>query len=170
MPDQYTSAVYHVASPGRVPPGKLVHVVDHPDSTADIYFHPLHVRSDLVWDFNWVSRHQIGHGLWRQRWTDDGRMLQPAEGHCIAISRWEIVPASEMPRRLTVMPVEEKGSCIWLIKEGRCTIAMRDAMNQMLERIAGDGLWLQQWFDVRELSSAPAPAPTLVPSALSLGA
>jgi hypothetical protein len=169
MPDQYTSAVYHIAQPGRVLPA-LVHVEDQPDATADIYFHPLHVRSALVWDFNWVTRHQIGHGLWRQRWTDDGRMLQPAEGRCIAISRWEIIPARAMPRTTTVVPVEEHGSCIWLIKEGQCTTAMRDAMNQMLERIAGDGLWLQQWFDKRKLSSAPALPPVPFPPVVSLRA
>lgn len=170
MPDQYTSAVYHIAQWGQMPPGKLVHVEDRPDGNADCYLHPLHVRADLVWDLNWITRHMVGYGLWRQRWTDDGRMLEPAKGLGFTESRWEIVPAAAMPADRTVVTVEEEGSTTWLIREGYCTRELRDAKNQMLERISGDGLWLQTWYDVHELRPPYAPDPLIQPPAVLLQA
>ncbi|MET8818518.1 hypothetical protein [Streptomyces rochei] len=161
MSDQCTSAVYHLAQPGRLPSGRLVHVEDRPGALADIYLHTLHVREPLLWELNWITRHQVGNGLWQQRWTQDGRMQEPAKGLGLAVSRWEIVPDSAMPRGRAVMPVEEDGSCIWLIRAGYCTVSVRDAMNGMLERIAGDGLWLQRWEDRRGRWSASHPEPVL---------
>lgn len=145
--EEHPSAVYHLAGPGQIKPGRLVYVDDREDSTSDIYLHHLHVRSDLVWELNWLTRHQVGDGLWRQRWTNPGRMQEPPEGLGIAVSRWEIVPKSDMPRGRTVFPAEQDGSCIWKIRSGCCTGEMRDEMNRMLERIAGDGLWLQSWYE-----------------------
>lgn len=168
MPNQSTSAVYHIAQPGRIPRGELIHVDDCPGAMADIHLHPLHVRSWLVWDLNWVTRHQVGYGLWRQRWTHEGRMQEPVEGLGIAVSRWEIVPASAMPRERAVMAVEDEGSCVWLVREGQCTRDMRDAMNGMLERIAGDGLWLQRWYEHREVPPEPMRGPLLLPPAVPM--
>ena len=165
MPDQARSAVYHIGLRDRVPPGRLVHVEDHPGGWADIYLHALHVRNPLVWQINWKTRHQVGYGLWRQRWTDDGRMEQPAQGLGIAISAWEIVPARKMPSGYYVFPVEQAGSCIWLIRAGFCTAALVDEMNMMLDRIAGDGLWLQGWYERPRESAVPSPMPLLSPVA-----
>lgn len=170
MSDQYTSAAYHPARLGRMTPGRLVHVEDRPGALAGIYFHPLHVRSWLLWDLNRLTRHHVGYGLWRQAGTREGRMQEPAQGLGIAVSRWEIVPAAAMPRRRAVMPVEEEGSCVWLIREGQCTRDLRDAMNAMLERMAGDGLWLQHWYDGRHLPPAPTRGPRHAPSAVPLSA
>lgn len=167
MTDQNTSAVYHVAQLGQLPPGKLVHVEDRPGGVVDIYLHPLHARGELVWDFAWLMRHQVGNGLWRQRWTTDGRMTKPAQGYGIAESRWEIVPARSIPRGVTVVPIEEPGSCVWLIRSGYCTRAMRDAMNEMLARIVGDGLWIQCWGQGDERRQV-AVAPPLRSPALAL--
>lgn len=167
MTDQHTSAVYHVAQLGQLAPGQLIHVEDRPGGVVDIYLHPLHARSELVWDFAWLMRHQVGNGLWRQRWTTDGRMAKPAQGYGIAESRWEIVPARSMPRGVTVVPIEEPGSCVWLIRSGYCTRAMRDAMNEMLERIVGDGLWIQCWGREDERRQV-AVAPPLRSPALAL--
>lgn len=168
MPDHHTSVVYHLAQPGQFPPGRLIHAQDRPGAIADVYLHPLHVRSDLVWDLNWLNRQQVGYGLWRQRWTAGGRMLEPAEGLGYAESRWEIVPAAAMPRGRTVVPVEEEGGCTWLIRAGYCTAAARDEMNGLLARIAGDGLWLQHWYSGDEGRPWPDAAPPLQPPALSL--
>ncbi|MEW2567698.1 hypothetical protein [Streptomyces sp. NPDC047070] len=137
---------------------------------ADIFLHPLHVRERLAWDFNWLTRHQVGDGLWQQNWTHEGRMQEPAEGLNVAVSRWEIVPAIAMPSDRVVVAIEEEGSCIWLIREGYCTHALRDAMNVMLERIAGDGLWLQYWYECRWRRSAQALGPALPSPSLALPA
>lgn len=145
MSHQYQSAVYHLDLSGRIPPGRVIYVEDHPGGLADIYVHPFHVRQQLLWDLNWTLRHQVGYGLWRQNWTHRGRMQHPAEGLGVAASVWEIVPADEMPRDRYVFPVEEDGSCVWLIRSGSCTITFLDEMNRMSDRIAGDGLWLQDW-------------------------
>lgn len=166
MPHQ-TSAVYHLDFAGRIPPGRTLGVEDHKGGTADIFLHPLHAREPLVWGLNWVTRHQVGYGLWRQRWTDDERMKRAARGLGVAVSRWEIVPRREMPRDRYVFPVEQEGSCIWLIRSGCCTVDLRDDMNVMLERIAGDGLWEQAWRQGQKPGGA-VPTPVLTPSVLSL--
>lgn len=94
-------------------------------------------------------------------------MQEPVEGLGIAVSRWEIVPARAMPGQCYVAPVEEEGSCIWLVRDGQCTHALRDAMNAILERIAGDGLWLQHWYDrgkpLPTSDATPVPTPPAVP-------
>ncbi|MFJ2515641.1 hypothetical protein ACIPEL_36490 [Streptomyces griseoviridis] len=145
MPTRY-SAVYHRDLAGRIPPGDLVYVEDHEGAWSDIYLHPDHAKSELVHDFNWVTRHQIGSGLWQQNWTHDGRMQEPAEGLGVAISGWEIVPHRRMPSSRSVVPIDQDGSCMWIIREGACSDELCAAMNAMLRRIAGDGLWLQYWY------------------------
>lgn len=154
----HTSAVYHLDFSGRIPPGHLIHIEDRPGGRADIYLHPLHANPSLVSALNWATRHQVGNGLWRQNWTDDGRMQQGAEGLGVAESRWEIVPGSEMPRGKYVFPVEQDRVCVWLIRKGCCTAELRDAMNEKLKRIAGDGLWLQVW------PEPPGPAEDIGPA------
>ncbi|WP_190040355.1 hypothetical protein [Streptomyces fructofermentans] len=150
MQDQHRSATYHLARHDKIPIGSLVHVEDYKGERADIFLHKDHADSRLRAEFNHITSHQIGHGMWRQRWTHEGRMQQPSEGLEIAVSRWEIIPAHRMPSGTILMTVEEKGLCVWLIREGYCTRALRDEMNRMLGRIAGDGLWIQDWYDYDE--------------------
>lgn len=166
--EEHPSAVYRLAGTDLIPPGRLVYVDDRDDATSDIYLHRLHARSELVRELNWLTRHQVGDGLWRQRWTTEGRMQQPAEGRGIAVSRWEIVPAAAMPQDRTAFPTEEDGACIWNIRSGKCTAQLRDEMNRMLERIAGDGLWIQSWYERIESPERQAtPTPLLAPPAVS---
>lgn len=161
MPDQCASAVYHLAQPGQLLQGELVHIEDSPDATANIYLNRFHIRDTLVWDFNWITRHQVGNGLWQQRWSNDGRMQDPPHDLGIAISRWELVPTADMPRGRNLFAVSSHGSCIWLIRSGQCTQAMCDVMNEKLRRIAGDGLWMQRWYEPNEHPPTPLPGPTL---------
>lgn len=162
MPDQYTSATYHLAGRDKIPRDRLVYVEDHEGALARIYLHRLHADSRLRDDFNHITGHQVGHGMWRQNWTHEGRMQLPAQGLGIAVSRWEILPAHCMPSDRVLIPVEEKGLCVWLIREGYCTRALRDEMNRMLERIAGDGLWLQDWREYHEPPISRPAVPVLV--------
>lgn len=145
MPDQPVSVVYHLDILGHIPPGRLVYVDDRDGGVADAYFHRLHARQELVWQLNWIGRHQVGMGLWRQRWTHDGRMQQPSEGRNLNVSRWKIVSPAKLPKGCHVFPTEQDGSCLWLIRRGSCTTDLLREMNGMLERIAGDGLWEQVW-------------------------
>lgn len=170
MPNQYTSALYHLGTAKQIPPGRLVHVEEYEGAWTDIYFHPLHIRNPLIWDLNRVSRHRIGNGLWRHRWIREGRMQQPVEGLGVAVPRWEIVPSSEMPRNRTVFATEEDGACIWNIRAGYCTTDLRDEMNQMLERIVRDGLWLQAWYEWPERPRSSATLAPLTTPAVSLSA
>ncbi|MGW6910226.1 hypothetical protein [Streptomyces sp. NPDC054940] len=164
MPDEQTpvppSAVYHLDFFGRIPPGQLIHVEEGAGGVAYTYFHPLHVREPLVWQLNWIVRHMVGYGLWRQRWTHEGRMQEPTEDLGVAVSRWEFTPGTTLPRDRHVVSVEVDGHNIWLIRAGSCTTALRDAMNQMLDRIAGDGLWYQAW---NEDQGIPERTVTLAP-------
>src|SRR3954468_964599 len=164
MPYEQMTAIFHLDTFGRMPPGRLVYAEDRPGGQADIYFHPLHVREPLVWELNWIARQQVGMGHWRQRWTSDGRMQEAPKGLGIAMSRWEIVSSDRMPKGRHVFPVEEGGSCIWLIRGGSCTAALRDEHNQLLRRIAGDGLWVQAWSGGKEQRPEVLRAPLLAPS------
>jgi len=139
------SAVYHIDFDGRVPRGQVLHVEDHPGGQADIYVHPLHIREPAVWDLNWATRHMVGMEFWRQHWTHEGRMQEPAEGLNLAEAVWKIVPASSMPAGRYAFCLETRGRSIWLIRSGYCTAALRDAHNEMCRRLAGDGLWVQDW-------------------------
>lgn len=162
---QHQSVIYILGMPDHVPPETLVHAQEHPDALAAIYLNPLEIRSPAVWDHNWLTRHHVGHALWRQNWTSgshEGRMQEPPEGHGIAASRWEIVPAHKFPRDTYVFPIEGKRSCVWYMRAGYCTQALVDAMNVVLERIAGDALWLQRWYEYQDRfdgdPNAPAPS------------
>jgi hypothetical protein len=167
MPDEQTpSIVYHLDFAGRIPKGQVIHVDDRPGGQADVYFHPLHVREALVWELNWLSLNHVGLGYWRQRSTHE--MQEDAENLGIAESAWRIVPRSKMPDDRHIFFVEHKGTCVWLIRSGSCTVTVQDAMNNMLRRAAGDGLWEQSWDDGQELPIArpcvPLVAPPLVPT------
>lgn len=154
---------YHLDTLGVRQPGRLIRIDDSPGGNSDVYFHPLHIRAQLVTELNQLGLHQVGHGLWRQRWIAPDRVDQPVEGFDLAESRWEIVPAREMPRRRCIVPIEEDGRCIWHIKAGYCTAALAAEMNQMLERIVGDGLWCQSWPEEQQLTEAWR-APSLAPA------
>jgi len=162
MPEERSTVVYHLDHFGRRQPGRLIRIDDIPGGHSNVYFHPLHIRAQLVHELTQLGLHQVGHGLWRQHWIAPDRVEQPTEGFDLAESRWEIVPAHEMPRRRCIVPIEEDGSCIWHIKAGYCTAALAAEMNQMLERIVGDGLWCQTWPDEQQLTQA-CHSPSLVP-------
>ncbi|MDT0477428.1 hypothetical protein RM863_35430 [Streptomyces sp. DSM 41014] len=73
-------------------------------------------------------------------------MQEPLENLGVAVSAWEIVSPRRMPSIRSVVPIDQEGSCIWIIREGACTRELCAAMNAILQRIAGDGLWLQYWY------------------------
>ncbi|NUP19895.1 MAG: hypothetical protein HOZ81_28205 [Streptomyces sp.] len=153
--------------PDHVPPGTLCHAEEHPDAFVANYINPLEMRSPALWDFNWLTRHNVGHALWTQNWTPDahgGRMQEPPEGRGRAASRWEIVPAHKFPHGTYVIPVENDGSCVWWIRAGFCTQTLVDAMNVVLARIAGDALWLQRWYDYQDRFPVSSDTPVLSPT------
>lgn len=171
MPDEQTpSIVYHLDFAGRIPKGQVIHVDDRPGGQADVYFHPLHVRESLVWELNWLSLNHVGLGYWRQRSTHEGQVHEGAQNLGIAESAWKIVPRSEMPDDRHIFFAELKGTCLWLVRSGYCTVTVQDEMNAMLLRAAGDGLWEQSWEDGQEppiaRPHASLLAPPLVPTSV----
>lgn len=166
MPIQPTSVVYHRDVFGRIPPGRLVYAEEGEGGVVDNYFHPLHIREALVWEMNWLLRQQVGMGLWRPRGHAEGRMQRPAEGRNVCASRWEFVSPNRMPKGLHVFPLEQLKNNVWLIRAGSCSQALYNEMNQLLLRIAGDGLWEQVWDqgpEERHGSAIPALAPSVLP-------
>ncbi|MFI8531042.1 hypothetical protein ACIGMX_12415 [Streptomyces aquilus] len=171
MSDPYQSVIYILGMPDHVPPETLVHAEEHPDALAAVYLNPLEIRSPAVWDHNWLTRHHVGHALWRQNWTPDaheGRMQEPPEGYGIAASRWEIVPAHKFPTDVYVIPLEHDGCCVWHMRAGYVTQTLVDSMNVVLERIAGDALWLQRWYEYRDRFADGPGAPAISPSGAPL--
>lgn len=166
MSDHHRSVVYHLAQPGQLPPGRIAYADERDGAIADVYLHPLHARNPLCRDVNWHHRQLIGYGLWDQRWTNDGRTHAPGPGLGIAIAAWRIVPAHEMPDDCYAFPIEEDGICIWLIRAGYCTAALRDEMNWLLDRVASDGLWLQAWYEHQDPPAAAPRRPQATPPSL----
>ncbi|MFC8365574.1 hypothetical protein ACFUIY_37600 [Streptomyces griseorubiginosus] len=171
MPDEQTpSIVYHLDWAGRIPKGQVIHVDDRPGGQADVYFHPLHVREPLLWELNSLSHNHVGFGYWRQRWTHEGRVQEEAEHLGVAVSAWKIVSPDEMPDDRHIFFIENKGTCLWLVRSGYCTVTVQNQMNAMLLRAAGDGLWEQSWDDGQDLPKprpcVPLVAPPLVPTSV----
>ncbi|MDN3021519.1 hypothetical protein [Streptomyces sp. S.PB5] len=171
MSAQHQSVIYILGMPDHVPPETLVHAEEHPDALAAIYLNPLEIRSQAVWDLNWLVRHHVGHALWRQNWTlgaHEGRMQEPPEGHRFAASRWEIDSARKFPRGVHVVPIEVDGNCVWYIRAGSCTQVLVTEMNVVLERIAGDALWIQRWYAYQDRFPHGAGTPAVSPPGATL--
>jgi hypothetical protein len=86
-------------------------------------------------------------------------MRRPAQGLGFAVSRWERVPGRMLPSGHAVYGVEEDGSGIWLVDEDECSQRVQNDMNDLLFRLAGDGLWIQCWLR-NTRTHIPRPAPT----------
>lgn len=167
MPNQHQSVIYTLGVPDNASPTQLIHVEEHPDALAAVYINPLEMRSPAVWDVNWLTRHQMGHSLWQQSWTADsheGRVQESPQGLRVAVARWEIRPASQMPRGVHVVPVERRGHFVWHIRSGFITQALCDTVNTTFERIVGDALWVQRWHDYQERFASSSPALPTAPS------
>lgn len=168
----YTAQIrvqYRIAEAGEIPDGHSVHIEDQPGSRLKILLHRRHTRGGMLPKaFTRLCSHQVVHGTWRQRWTEDGRMKRPPQGLGLAVSRWEAVPASEMPHGHIVFGVSRGGSCVWLIDDRYCTKQLVDDMNDLLLRLAGDGLWIQVWFWGWPPPAVRTPRPLFTPSATSL--
>jgi hypothetical protein len=158
---------YRVATSGEIRNGRTVDIRDTPDGQAVILLHPGETREPMPAQFTQLSSHHIVHGIWRQRWTDEERMTSPAQGLRVGISRWETAPSAMMPAEQIVVPVEHDRSCVWVIDEAYCTPRLLGDMNDLLLRLAGDGLWIQCWFPRRPRTALGALTP-LAPSAVPL--
>ncbi|MGW3417017.1 hypothetical protein [Streptomyces phaeochromogenes] len=95
-------------------------------------------------------------------------MKRPPQGLGVAVSRWEAVPPRMMPRGHIAFGLSRGGSCIWLIDERYCTKQLQDDMNDLLLRLAGDGLWVQVWFWDWPPGRNQTSRPLLAPSTTSL--
>jgi hypothetical protein len=122
-----TIAVYHLVPPRRMPADRLMYVEDGPGSVVDVYLDSRHMRGRLVWELNWMGRHQD--------WSHH-EPTQSALGLCPAAARWELVPADAMPGGHCVVPIQQGGGRVWLLRDDQCTSALRDAVNGALGCIA----------------------------------
>ncbi len=148
----HISVQYRAATPGELPDGRTVDIQEQPDSQVAVLLAPEHGSQRLADGLTQLSDHQTQHGSWRQSGFAGGRMQLPPQGLLVAVSRWERVPGRMLPADRVVVAVEEEGSCVWLIDEDECTQRLQNDKNDLLLRLAGDGLWLQTWFRRR---SAP---------------
>lgn len=152
---------YRIATRGVIPVGRTVDIQEEPHGqSAVVLFAPGHCRRRLAEGLTRLSCHQTAHGAWRQRWTTDGRMELPPQGHMVAVARWERVPGRMLPSGRSLAVIEEDGGAVWLVDEDECTRQAQNDMNDLLLRLAGDGLWVQYWIQRRPLS-AVGPAPLL---------
>jgi hypothetical protein len=152
---------YRIATRGEIPGDRTADIRDLPGSRAEVLFAPGHIKPRLVAGITRLANHQVVHGSWRQRWTGSSQAAGEAQGFLRGVSRWERIPGRLLPSGRAVVCVEEDGSCVMLVDEDTCTPQLQNAVNDLHLRLAGDGFWIQVWFDRRPLPSALAPAPPL---------
>ena len=157
----YIEVQYQIAARDELPEGRVVDLQDRLGGQAAVLLDSDHCSDRLATAITRLSGHQVVHGIWRQRWTDDGRMNDPAQGLMVAVSRWERVPGHMLPDGRVVVCIEEEGSSVWLVDEDECTMRAQTEMNELLLRLAGDGLWVQHWIRRRPLPADSRPAPQL---------
>lgn len=161
-------AIYKLVDPGVIPDGRTAGIRDRPGGEIEWLLDSSQTREPLRRALTRVTSHCVVHGLWRQRWTDDGRLEEAPEELRMAVLRWETAPPDMLPTGHLVAAIEMKGWCVLAIDERYCTQRLLYDMNDLQLRLAGDGLWLQTW--LRPTSSAvhtPAPrlpAPSLNPA------
>lgn len=161
-------ALYRLAAPGEIPKGRAIRVKDRPGGQIEFLLSPDHTEQPLCDEFDRATKHSVVHGLWRQRWTEDGRLTRPAQGLRLAVLRWEAVPPDMMPTGRLLVTVEDEGWCVHLVDERYCTRQLQGEINDLLLRLAGDGLWVQAWLRRRPFPSAAAPDPLLAPPVIPM--
>lgn len=163
--EPHIQVCYRTEGPGSMRGGCTVDIADRPGGQSTILLASSDCNRLVPQQITALSSHQIVNGQWRQRWTEDGRMRRPAQGLGLAVSRWERVPGRLLPSGHVVYGLEDDGSCIWLVDEDECTQRIQNDMNDLLFRLAGDGLWIQCWLRNTHapsvISAAPA-APLLM--------
>lgn len=144
-----------IAEPGEITNGRVLQIGDAEDGCVDVLVDGEHGTVRLVVQLNQIWAHTIVDGTWRQRWTHDGRMDEPAQGLGLCLSLLERVPSHRLPTGHVAYGIEREGACVWLIDEDECTKELQDDVNDLYLRLAGDGLWIQVWLRKR---------PPLIPS------
>ena len=152
---------YRIAAPGELPDGRIADIQDLPDSQAEVLFAPGHSSQRLVAGITRLASHQVVHGSWRQSWAGSNQARHPAQGLMMAVSRWERIPGRMLPSGRVIVGVEEDGSCVMLVDEDACTPQLQNAVNDLHLRLAGDGFWIQCWFDHWPLPTPTSPTPFL---------
>ncbi|MDK1473692.1 hypothetical protein QNO07_09690 [Streptomyces sp. 549] len=124
---------------------------------ADILLHTDAATPALCASLNRWHHRILSRGLWAQRWDGPaGRLDTPPQHRRIATARWATAPAT-LTAGEACRPVERQAGILWLIRDGEATDALIDQMNRRLERLVGDGLWIQRWHGRRR---TPQPAST----------
>ncbi|MFG2699571.1 hypothetical protein [Streptomyces sp. NPDC048386] len=162
--EQRIQIEYRIADSGELSGGRAIDIRDQPGGRAAVLLDSNECRRRMPVEINKLSTHQIVHGTWRQRWTVEDRMNVPPQGRMLAVSRWERVPGRLLLAGRTVVAVEEAGKCVWLIDDDECTRRLQDEMNDLLLRLAGDGLWIQVWHGRRPRAAGSQGHPLLAPS------
>ncbi|WTA31771.1 hypothetical protein OIA45_39600 [Streptomyces chartreusis] len=143
--------------PGEIPDGRTAGIRDRPGGHIEWLLDSSQAQEPLRRALTRVTAHCVEHGLWRQRWTDDGRLEEPPEELRMAVLRWETVPPDMLPTGRLVVPIEVDSWCVLAVDERYCSQRLLYDMNDLQLRLAGDGLWVQTWL-------RPPPASTHTPA------
>lgn len=155
---------YRIAEAGEISNGRLIQIGDAEGGQVDVLVERGHSGARLFVQMNQVWTHLIVDGPWRQRWTQGGRMDDPAQDLGLFESRWERVSPDRLPDGHAVWAVERAGGCIWLVDKDECSKELHDDVNDLFRRLAGDGLWIQAWLR-KQPPLIPSPrGPLLAPA------
>lgn len=137
---------FQIVPVDQLPPGKTCTVVEV-EGRIVASIGQGHASSALCDDLAHLHRTLTEQGRWVQTPFDGeaNRIEQPAEGRRIARVAWERVAGDVLPAATLAAPVEQDGLLVWLLHEDHVSASLCSEMSGVAERIAGDGLWRQNW-------------------------
>ncbi|MGW2260081.1 hypothetical protein ACWCXE_20025 [Streptomyces sp. NPDC001780] len=109
---------------------------------------PGHATTRLCDELNDRHAHMLGaEGRWGQTWDDDkpDRAADTPQGLGIAEVTWRVAQEGELPTGEVCLPLEAEARFVWVIRPGFGTHRFCAEMTEYLERLTGDGLWVQNW-------------------------
>lgn len=142
MSYEVTEALYRLATDSdKIPVGKVVTVEDEP-GFATVIVKPGHATKEMLAQMTERTRAMLALGQWVRLKCGDSP--DPGQRR-VTESRWELAPASVFPAGFLVLPIEELGRHIWLIRDGEASEQLVAEMSEMLTAMVRAGIWVQKW-------------------------
>ncbi|MFJ9027600.1 hypothetical protein ACIRQP_03590 [Streptomyces sp. NPDC102274] len=138
----------------QIPAGRACRITEDKGALT-VHIRAFHVASHFCDTMN-VLCDQVMEG-WAQTWANDSPMRadEPPTGACLACVSWRIDQTGELPEGVDCFPLEKRGRFTWTIRKGVITDQLCAELNRYMERLVGDGLWVQKWEGAAPLHSRP---------------
>lgn len=156
---------FRIADPHEFPDDRTVHVKELSEGRLEFLLRVGHAWPSVAEQATLYGAHDVVHGEWRQDWAHSERFERPALGRLLGTFRWEGVPPDEMPDGHAYCNLTYVTGSVGLVRSDATTHRLRNDMNDVLLRAAGDGLWNHHWPIGRPPATGTRPTPLLTPAA-----